>query len=162
MVYILGIDPGSIKTGYGIVAYQAGHITYVSSGSIKLAGTFPQRLKDLHRALTEVISQHTIDLCAIESVFMSQNAQSALKLGQARGVCLLALVQQIGEPAEYAPRLVKKTLVGTGSATKAQVNFMIKQRLALVGDVSEDAADALAVAVCCIQHLQCPTFSHSR
>ena len=156
---VLGIDPGSRITGYGIVRYHAGQIDYVASGSIKLSGQFSERLVQLHESLTQVIDSHTIDQCAIESVFMSHNPNTALKLGQARGVCLLGLTLKIAPPYEYAPRQVKQTIVGIGSATKAQIQFIVAKRLNLSGHPAEDAADALAVALCHIQHLQQATVS---
>ncbi len=156
-MYVLGIDPGSRITGYGIVTYRKGVLQYIASGSIKLSGNFPTRLTQLYEALREIMGQYPIDVCTVESIFVSHNANTALKLGQARGVCLLALTLQIGPPTEYAPRLVKKTIVGTGSASKSQVQFMVAKRLGLTGCPAEDAADALAVALCHIQHLQCAT-----
>ena len=145
---ILGVDPGSRTTGYGIIKIANNMPHYVASGCIQLRGDFAVRLTQLYDALSKVAQEFSPDVCAIESVFMHVNPNSALKLGQARGVCLLALHKNIGIPFEYAPRLVKKTIVGTGQALKSQVQFMVQKRLKLSGLPQEDASDALAIALC--------------
>ena len=150
---VMGVDPGSRVTGYGVVQFDAGKINYIASGCIKLSGDFAVRLSQLYAALQQIIQQYNPETCAIESVFMHKNPNSAIKLGQARGVCLLALNQLIGLPSEYAPRLIKQSLVGSGSASKSQMQFMVQRYLQLASTPAEDAADALAIALCHIQHL---------
>ena len=145
---VLGVDPGSRVTGYGVVLVKNGCCEYVASGCIRLSGDFPVRLSQLYDSLLQIAEQYKPNCCAIESVFMHKNPNSALKLGQARGVCLLALNQLVGLPAEYAPRLVKQSLVGFGGASKDQVQFMVQKYLNLDKSPSEDAADALAIALC--------------
>lgn len=151
---VMGIDPGSRITGYGLIKFNAGKIDYIGSGCIKLSGDFAVRLSQLYAALQQIIQQYNPESCAIESVFMHKNPNSAIKLGQARGVCLLALNQLVGLPFEYAPRLIKQSVVGNGSANKTQVQFMVQRYLHLASVPAEDAADALAIALCHIQNLR--------
>ncbi len=149
MPIILGIDPGSIKTGYGIISHNAGRTEYVTSGTIRIAGdSLPERLKQIAESLTELIERYTPQEVAIEQVFMSKNASSALKLGQARGAAIVAAVQADLPVAEYEARKVKQAVVGSGSADKLQVQQMVKHLLKLSATPAEDAADALAVAIC--------------
>jgi len=148
---IIGVDPGSRITGYGIIEVIDNKPFYLSSGCIQLSGDFAVRLSQLYEALLQVVKEYSPTVCAIESVFVHKNPNSALKLGQARGVILLALNQFVSIPFEYEPRLVKKTIVGTGSAIKSQVQFMVQKKLNLSGTPKEDAADALAVALCHVQ-----------
>lgn len=148
---IIGVDPGSRITGYGIIEVIDNKPFYLSSGCIQLSGDFAVRLSQLYEALLQVVKEYSPTVCAIESVFVHKNPNSALKLGQARGVILLALNQFVSIPFEYEPRLVKKTIVGTGSAIKSQVQFMVQKKLNLSGAPKEDAADALAVALCHVQ-----------
>lgn len=148
-MYILGIDPGSRTTGYGIVAANAGKITYVTSGCIKLVGSdMPPRLRQLYDAMLQLSSQFKIDTCVIESVFVRNNVSSALKLGQARGVLLLFAAKLTDKIYEYSPREVKQAVVGYGGAEKTQVQTMVKSILSLSSMPQEDAADALAIAIC--------------
>ena len=152
---VLGIDPGSRVTGYGVLSVNnSWQVSYVASGCVKLSGAFSDRIIQLYDALTALMQTYPADHCAIESVFMHKNPNSALKLGHARGVCMLALTQNITAPAEYAPRLIKQTIVGRGQATKSQVQFMVQRLLGLQQAPAEDAADALAVAWCHLQHLK--------
>lgn len=144
---ILGIDPGSIITGYGVVDSDPRHNRYITSGSIRLqAANFPDKLKQIFSSVSELVQRYQPDCMAIEQVFMHKNADSALKLGQARGAAICAS----GNIAvfEYAPRQVKQALVGKGGADKAQVQHMVKILLALQGALQTDAADALALALC--------------
>ena len=146
---ILGIDPGSRVTGFGVLDAEGGKVTYVASGTISsTTGEFPQRLRQIYRSLGEVVAEYRPDVVAIESVFVHRNAGSALKLGQARSAALCATFAL--EPAvhEYAPREIKLAVVGTGNATKEQVQHMVVSLLGLDGTPREDAADALAAAIC--------------
>lgn len=150
MSLILGIDPGSRKTGFGIINAVGARMEYVTSGVIRLEAlpTFPERLDNLFNFLTEVIKQWSPRDAAIEQIFMGRSADSALKLGQARGAAILAATQSGLEVSEYAARKVKQAVVGKGGADKAQVQHMVQALLKLPGPPQEDAADALAVALC--------------
>ena len=147
---IIGLDPGLGTTGWGIVAKSGNRLSHIANGQIKTDPKAPlaHRLLTLDRELTDVILAHRPDSGAVEEVFVNSNAQSTLKLGQARGVCLLALARAGLPVAEYATRLVKKALVGTGAAEKAQVQAMLGVLLPGAKLAGADAADALAVAVC--------------
>lgn len=150
MSLILGIDPGSRKTGFGIINVVGAKTEYVTSGVIRLEAlpTFPERLNMLFRYLSEVIEQWAPQEAAIEQVFMGRSADSALKLGQARGAAILAATQSGLEVSEYAARKIKQAVVGKGGADKIQVQHMVQFLLKLPGLPQEDAADALAVAMC--------------
>ena len=146
---ILGIDPGLTVTGWGVVAKSGSRLSHVANGQIRTdnKATMASRLVELDSALAAVIDIYKPDTGAVEEVFVNKNAQSTLKLGQARGVCLLALARAGLSVAEYAPTLVKKAVVGTGGAEKAQVQAMLKVLLPGVTPAGADAADALAVAI---------------
>ncbi|MFV0276303.1 MAG: crossover junction endodeoxyribonuclease RuvC [Parahaliea sp.] len=149
MAVILGIDPGSRKTGFGIIHFHAGRSEYVTSGVIRLpAGELPERLGVIHAGISELIARHEPGQLAIEQVFIARNAGSALKLGQARGAAIAACVSQQLAVAEYSARQIKQSVVGTGSAAKTQVQHMVKVLLKLPAEPQEDAADALAAALC--------------
>ena len=147
---IIGLDPGLGTTGWGIVAKTGSRLSHIANGQVKTDPSAPlaERLVTLDRELTDVILAHRPDISAVEEVFVNSNPQSTLKLGQARGVCLLALARAGLPVAEYATRLVKKALVGTGGAEKAQVQAMLRVLLPGVKLAGADAADALAVAIC--------------
>ena len=147
---IIGLDPGLGTTGWGIVAKAGSRLSHVASGQIRTDPTAPlaERLVTLDRELADVLLDYRPAAGAVEEVFVNTNPQSTLKLGQARGVCLLALARSGLPVAEYATRAVKKALVGTGAAEKAQVQAMLKVLLPGVALVGADAADALAVAIC--------------
>ena len=147
---IIGLDPGLGTTGWGIVAKSGSRLSHIANGQIKTDPRAPlaERLVTLDRELADIILAHRPDSGAVEEVFVNSNPQSTLKLGQARGVCLLALARAGMPVAEYATRLVKKALVGTGGAEKAQVQAMLKVLLPGVKLAGADAADALAVAIC--------------
>ncbi len=146
---VLGIDPGSRVTGYGVVAVDGKQLNYLASGCIKPGkGALPQRLGEIYRGVAKLISDHGADVLAIEDVFLARNPSSALKLGQARGVAIAAGVAADLDVYEYAARSVKKAVVGTGRASKAQVQHMVRVLLNLPGTPSPDAADALAIAIC--------------
>ena len=146
---IIGIDPGLACTGWGVVAKSGSRLTHVANGQVKTdpKAALAERLVTLDRELTDVILAHRPHAGAVEEVFVNVNPQSTLKLGQARGVCLLALARAGLPVSEYATRLVKKALVGTGGAEKAQVQAMLKVLLPGVKLAGADAADALAVAI---------------
>ena len=147
---IIGLDPGLGTTGWGIVAKTGSRLSHIANGQVKTDPKAPlaERLVTLDRELTDVILAHRPDTSAVEEVFVNSNPQSTLKLGQARGVCLLALARAGLPVAEYATRLVKKALVGTGGADKTQVQAMLRVLLPGVKLAGADAADALAVAIC--------------
>jgi crossover junction endodeoxyribonuclease RuvC len=148
-VLILGVDPSLSCTGWGIVAKQGSRLSHIANGQIKTDPRAPlaERLVTLDRELTVVILRHRPDAAAVEEVFVNKNPQSTLKLGQARGVCLLAAARAGLPVSEYATRLVKQAVVGTGGAEKAQVQAMLGVLLPGVKLAGADAADALAVAI---------------
>ena len=147
---ILGLDPGLGTTGWGVIAAQGNRLSHLANGQIKTDPKMllPDRLVAIEAALTDLLIEHAPDGAGLEEVFVNTNPQSTLKLGQARGVCLLALARAGLPVAEYATRLVKKALVGTGGADKAQVQAMLRVLLPGVKLAGADAADALAVAIC--------------
>jgi crossover junction endodeoxyribonuclease RuvC len=148
-VRILGIDPGSIATGYGIVDLQGARLHHVASGVIRARGSDPgARLASIQTELTRLVSAHGPEEAALEAVFSARNPGAALKLGQARGVAL-AVCGGLGlATAEYAPARVKGAVAGYGAADKAQVQRMVQRLLGLERPPATDAADALAVAIC--------------
>ncbi|MGK2913644.1 MAG: crossover junction endodeoxyribonuclease RuvC [Porticoccaceae bacterium] len=149
MTLIIGIDPGSRRTGFGVVNARGNQITYVASGVIRLsAGELPDRLGVIFSNVSELIATHGPVQMAVEEVFLARDPRAALLLGQARGAAIVAGVQAGLTVAEYSARTVKKAVVGTGAATKMQVQQMIMRLLALPAAPAEDAADALAVAIC--------------
>lgn len=147
---IIGIDPGSRYTGYGIVEKNGQDVTHLASGRINATAgeSFAHRLEIIYEGLDGLLCDFEPDVAAVETVFTAYNAKSTIKLGQARGVALLALRHAELELHEYAPAEVKKNTTGRGRATKDQVIEMVKLRLDLDADLAEDAADALAVAIC--------------
>jgi len=146
---ILGIDPGSRLTGFGVLDFDSDSATYVASGTLQSTdGEFPDRLKRIFESVSEIVSQYQPDVVAIESVFVHRNAGSALKLGHARSAAICATFNSDVEVFEYAPREIKQAVVGNGSATKDQVQHMVVSLLRLDGEPSTDAADALATALC--------------
>ena len=152
---VLGIDPGSRRTGYGLLAVRERSVEYVASGCIKAeVGDMPQRLGIIYRGVSELIDQFNPTELAIEEVFLAKNASSALKLGQARGVAIAAAVAGELPVHEYAAKRVKQSLVGTGRASKEQVAHMVRILLKLPGAPQADAADALAIALCHVNTCQ--------
>lgn len=146
---ILGIDPGSRLTGFGVLDFAGDRPTYVASGTVRSPdGSFPDRLKRIFVSVRDIVDEYQPDVVAIESVFMAKNAGSALKLGHARSAALCATFAFDVDVFEYAPREIKQAVVGTGSASKAQVQHMVVSLLQLDGVPSSDAADALAAALC--------------
>jgi crossover junction endodeoxyribonuclease RuvC len=148
-VRILGIDPGSRATGFGFIEVQKGKTVCIAHGVIRTsAGEFPDRLGVIFSGIRDLLQQHQPDQVAVESVFLSRNPSSALKLGQARGAAISAVICEGLKVAEYSPRSVKQALVGRGAADKNQVQHMVCVLLQLREQLDEDAADALAVALC--------------
>jgi crossover junction endodeoxyribonuclease RuvC len=151
---VLGIDPGSRATGYGVVDVSRGDLFYVASGCIRTAeGEFPARLAEVHRGVQQIVTDYAPQVAAIEQVFVARSAASALKLGQARGAALVALVGAELPMSEYAARRIKQAVTGTGNATNQQVQHMIRLLLNLERAPGSDAADALAIAICHINTL---------
>ena len=149
MAIVLGIDPGSRITGFGVINYYSGKAEYVASGCIRIPDVeLADRLKLIFDSVTEVIERYCPQQFAIEQVFMAKNAASALKLGQARGAAIVAAVNNDLPVAEYSARQIKQAVVGTGGANKEQVQHMVKTLLKLPGLPQADAADALAAALC--------------
>jgi crossover junction endodeoxyribonuclease RuvC len=146
---ILGIDPGLQKTGWGIIFSEGSALKYSASGLIKTDAKAPManRLATLHAGLADVIKQFQPATTAIEETFVNKNPASALKLGQARGVLMAVPALHGLEVAEYAPNKIKKSIVGSGHAQKDQMGMMIKTLLPSCGQIAEDEADALAVAI---------------
>jgi crossover junction endodeoxyribonuclease RuvC len=148
-IRILGIDPGLRRTGWGVVASQGARLDHVAHGVISPPDTktLAERLLFLFDAIGAVIAAHAPHEAAVEEVFVNVNPMSTLKLGQARAAALIAPARAGLPVHEYATRLVKKAVVGTGAADKAQVGFMIRRLLPTAGDTTADSADALAVAI---------------
>ena len=146
---ILGIDPGSRCTGFGLIENQPSRIIYMHSGFFKIKGdSLPQRLGQIYQHIEALIRQYQPDQMGIEQVFMHRNADSALKLGQARGAAICAGHMAGLEIAEYAPREIKQAIVGSGAATKEQVQHMVKHLLGLREPLQTDESDGLAIAIC--------------
>jgi len=146
---VLGIDPGSVITGYGIIDSNGARSVYVAHGHIRVKGdSFPDRLGHIHSAINEIVDEYNPERVAIEQIFVSTNPMSALKLGQARGAAITAVVSQGLPVSEYAARSVKQVVTGSGSSDKTQVQTMVKALLGLNRPVQVDAADGLAIAIC--------------
>jgi len=146
---ILGVDPGSRITGFGVIETRGGGYQYIASGCITARGeTLAERLRSLFRGMEEVVGEYTPAVMAVERVFVQRNVDSALKLGQARGAVICAGALQPLAVHEYTPAEIKKAIVGKGNADKAQIQHMAKVLLNLRGALSADAADALACALC--------------
>jgi len=150
MAIILGIDPGSRVTGYGVIETAGQKQRYIASGCIRTNADFelPNKLGEIFSGVTELIETYAPDETAIEKIFMSRSAESALKLGHARGVAIVASIIKSVPVFEYEARKVKQAVVGTGSASKPQVQHMVQTLLQLKGKPQADAADALAIAIC--------------
>ena len=151
---VLGIDPGSRVTGFGVVqVLRNGRIEYIASGCVRVPkGELADRLKTVYDGVTEIINTYQPTMLAIEKVFMAKNADSALKLGQARGAAILAGANQMLDIAEYTALQIKRAAVGKGHAGKQQVQHMVKALLGLSAAPQADAADALACAICHAHH----------
>lgn len=149
MRIILGIDPGSRITGFGLIKVDGKTCKYIASGCIKVpTGEIPERLKQIYDGITTIIEQYQPTEAAIEKIFMCKSADSALKLGQARGVAMVAIAGQDLTVNEYSALQVKQAVVGYGKADKLQVQHMVKTILKLPAAPQADAADALAIALC--------------
>ncbi len=149
MTTILGIDPGSIITGYGVIQEYQGKINYVTSGCIKLKkNELANKLQSIYQGIFKVTELYDVQEVAVESVFMHRNVNAALKLGQARGAAIVGASSSSCSIFEYTAKQVKQSVVGYGNAQKLQVQHMVMQLLTLSGKIQEDSADALAVAIC--------------
>jgi crossover junction endodeoxyribonuclease RuvC len=152
---ILGLDPGLGTTGWGLIQAQGNRLSHIANGQLKTDTSAPlaERLADLCRQLEAMIAEHAPETAAVEEVFVNKNPQSTLKLGQARGVALMCAANAGMAVGEYSPTLVKKAVVGTGAAEKAQVHAMVSRLLPGAKIAGPDAADALAVAITHAHHL---------
>jgi crossover junction endodeoxyribonuclease RuvC len=153
-IRILGIDPGLRRTGWGVVESDGNRLVYVACGALETSerASLGARLVGIHDGLARVIDEFGPDEAAVESTFVNANAVATLKLGQARGIAMLVPARAGLTIAEYAPNLIKKTIVGSGHGDKAQIRMMIGVLLPKADPQSEDAADALAIAVCHAHH----------
>lgn len=150
---VLGVDPGSRCMGFGLVRERSGCLSLVEAGTVRPAeSALSLRLGEMHGRIAALITAYAPVAVAVENVFFAQNSASALKLGQARGAVLAACGLAGIEVFGYEPTLVKKSLVGAGRAAKSQVSFMVGQLLGVKPDWAEDAGDALAVAICHLNH----------
>lgn len=154
-IRILGIDPGSRITGFGIVEQNGFDLNFVACGVVKSTPTLAmeERLKEIYQGIRSVINQHNPQHAAIEQVFVAKNPNTAIKLGQTRGVLLLAISQSSLPLKEFSPKAVKQAVVGYGQAGKGQIQQAVRALLKLSAFPSSDAADALAIAMCCANHL---------
>ncbi|MGD8318093.1 MAG: crossover junction endodeoxyribonuclease RuvC [Myxococcales bacterium] len=150
---VLGIDPGSRRTGWGVVQLEGTRLRHVGAGTIALPQKLPlpERLRLIHQELAEVVTTHRPDTVAVEEIFFAKYANAALKLGHARGVALLVAAESDLGVHEYPPAIVKRTIVGHGAADKLQIGRLVSALLGLSVPPEEDAADALAVAITHIQ-----------
>ena len=155
---VIGIDPGSRVIGYGIIEMLPNNYRYISSGTLRInADNLPLKLKQIFNSILQLIQEYQPQQMAIEQIFMSKNADSALKLGQARGAAICAVQTQDIPVFEYAARQVKQAIVGKGSAEKTQVQHMVKLLLNLQGTMQIDASDALGIAICHAHYAQTAT-----
>ena len=153
-IRIIGIDPGLRRTGWGIVASEGSRLSYVADGTLTSDANAPlaERLLQLHGKLLDVIGSWAPDEAAVEETFVNKDARATLKLGQARGIALLVPASAGLPVSEYAPNMVKKTVVGVGHAQKEQIGAMVRILLPTCTPDSADSADALAIAICHSQH----------
>jgi crossover junction endodeoxyribonuclease RuvC len=161
---ILGIDPGTNFTGYGVVRYDGNSVYYLASGVIKLSKekSIPERLKTIFDEINRLLLFHKPDGFSIETAFYGKNVQSALKIGYARGVALLSAAENGIVPGEYSPREIKKAVVGNGNASKEQVKFMVAKLLSIdTNEMLFDETDALAAAICHAFNLNSRTHKNS-
>jgi crossover junction endodeoxyribonuclease RuvC len=158
-IRILGIDPGLRRTGWGMIAAEGNHLRFLACGSLATdeRAALSDRLLAIHRGLSAIVEAHAPDEAAVEATFVNKDAAATLKLGQARGIAMLVPAIAGLPVTEYAPNLVKKTIVGVGHGEKAQVRMMIGVLLPKADPRSEDAADALAIALCHAHHRQSAT-----
>lgn len=153
-IRIIGIDPGLRRTGWGVVESRGNALSFVASGTVKapLDGELAHRLVALHHGLTEVMEHYKPDEAAVEQTFVNKDAGATLKLGHARGIALLVPALAGMSVAEYSPNSVKKTIVGAGHANKDQIRMMVKVLLPKAEFDTDDAADALGIAICHVHH----------
>jgi len=153
-IIILGIDPGLLNTGWGVVSFKQNSLSFIASGTIIPLAKAPieERLKYIHLNLSKVIELYNPEECAMEDIFVNKNNSTSLKLGYARAVAILTIGLVQKKFFEYAPNLVKKAVVGKGKADKSQVQYMVNRLLPKAQVTNEHAADALAVAVCHAHH----------
>jgi len=158
-IRILGIDPGLRRTGWGVIECQANVLRFVASGTVTppTGDDMARRLAHIHAGLSEILGLHAPDEAAVEQTFVNRDGSATLKLGQARGVAMLVPAQAGLPVAEYAPNAVKKTIVGTGHGDKKQIRMMVSVLLPKATFKTDDAADALAIALCHAQHRQSVT-----
>jgi len=147
---ILGIDPGLRHTGWGMIVSTGPRLTHIAHGVISPDPQLPlaERLAVIYRGVSALVIEHQPDFAGVEETLVNAGAQSALKLGQARGAAMTALAVSTVQVAEFAPRRIKQAIVGTGKADKEQISFMVKRLLPRAGEMKADAADALACAIC--------------
>ena len=155
-IRILGIDPGLRRTGWGVVAIDGNRLSFLACGSLATDdnAALAARLVAIHDGLRRVVDEFGPDEAAVEATFVNKDATATLKLGQARGIAMLVPAAAGLPVAEYAPNLVKKTIVGAGHSEKVQIRMMVKVLLPKADPQSEDAADALAIAICHAHHRQ--------
>lgn len=155
-IRILGFDPGLRRTGWGVISVLGNRLSYLACGSVETTerAALAERLLAIHDGLSRVVAEFQPDEAAVETTFVNKDAAATLKLGQARGIALLVPAKAGVPVAEYAPNLIKKTIVGAGHSEKAQIRMMIGVLLPRADPQSEDAADALAVAVTHAHHRQ--------
>lgn len=153
-IRILGIDPGLRHTGWGVIELTGARLAHISHGVIRPEADQPlaKRLADIYSGVAGLVIEHQPDFAGVEETLVNVNARTALKLGQARGAAMTALAREGVDVGEYAPRKIKLSVVGTGGADKKQVQFMVARLLPRAGKMTEDAADALACAICAAHH----------
>ena len=153
---IIGIDPGLRRSGWGVIDCEGTKLAFVACGSVNSdeRDSLAERLAFIHRGLSEIVERYAPHEAAVEETFVNADPRTALKLGQARGIALVVPAQAGLRVAEYAPNLVKKTIVGAGRAEKAQIRLMIRVLMPKADPQSDDAADALAIAICHAHHRQ--------
>lgn len=151
---ILGVDPGSRVTGYGLVDSRRGRLGFVTCGTIRTTDEkdFSRRLHVIFSELGEIVDQYRPDAAAVEEIFLARDPRAAIKLGHARGAAVVALMSRGIEVFSYSARLAKQTVAGYGQADKAQMRYMVRALLGLAAEPSSDAADALALAICHAHH----------
>lgn len=156
-ICLLGVDPGSRVTGFGVITTTPPRVRYLASGCVRTGqGEMPERLREIYQGIDQIIEQHQPTVLAVEKVFMHKNADSALKLGQARGAAIVAAVNRGLRVYEYTANQIKQTVSGQGHADKRQIQHMVKILLNLPSAPPSDAADALAAAICHAQHARNP------
>ncbi len=156
---LLGIDPGTLVTGFGVIEKRGTLLRYLAAGAVQTSAkdSMPLRLRTIYERILAVIDEYHPDQCGLETAFYGKNVQSTLKLGHARGVAMLAAVHREIPVAEYSPREVKRAVTGSGAASKQQVLYMVRTILKLDRSFTHlDASDALAIAICHAQHLTNP------